>query len=112
MTDCVFCKMMLGKIPVTKLAEDPRGLAFIIRDLNPQANEHLLVIPTVHTLDLSQAARLYMPIVEACMWLAADYGAKHLPEGYRVLTNTGNYAGQVVKHLHFHILGGQQLKAI
>lgn len=115
MKDCIFCRMASGEIPVEKLASvEPRQEgqgAFIIRDRNPAAPEHLLVIPNEHVADLTESVTRHGNLmITQCLTLAANYARQHLPNGYRVVTNTGADAGQVVKHLHFHVLGGGPLK--
>ena len=82
MNDCIFCKIVAGVIPSTKVYEDESVLAF--RDIAPMAPTHILVIPKIAE-------------------------AEKLDNGYRVVSNCGSDAGQTVHHLHFHILGGKQL---
>jgi histidine triad (HIT) family protein len=106
--DCLFCKIVAGEIPSTKVYEDE--LVYAFRDINPMAPVHVLVVPRVHmasandvTADNSQyVARIFEVIPK----IAAAEG---LTGGYRVITNCGPDACQSVGHLHFHILGGKQL---
>lgn len=105
--DCIFCKILEGKIPSTKVFENDKVLAF--RDINPQAPEHILVIHKVHTASISETpadhAYIFADIFAAVREIAHQL---HLPEkGYRVIVNNGRAAGQEVFHLHIHILGGQ-----
>ncbi|BEU88338.1 HIT domain-containing protein [Selenomonas sp. TAMA-11512] len=110
MTDCIFCKIASGEIPSTKVYEDDLVLAF--RDLEPQAPEHILIIPKVHRkslLDLraedrNLAAHIYVDVIPA---IAKDLGLAE--KGFRVVTNTGAEGGQTVGHLHFHLLGGRSM---
>ena len=108
MTDCLFCKIIAGDIPSTKVYEDETVFAF--RDINPQAPTHILVIPKTHisgcngvTADNSSVVA---HIFEVIPQIAQDEG---LVNGYRVVSNCGADAGQTVPHLHFHILGGKAL---
>ncbi len=84
----------------------------IVEDRQPQAAAHLLVISGVHVSSLSEAVTKEPGELALCMAMAVAYGDKHLPGGYRVVTNVGEDAGQVVKHLHLHILGGEKLRGI
>ena len=108
MDSCLFCKIIAGDIPSTKVYEDDKILAF--RDIAPQAPTHILVIPKVHipSVDGITAANsdVVAHIFETIPQIA---GAEGLTGGYRVVSNCGDDAGQTVHHLHFHILGGKQL---
>lgn len=109
MTDCIFCKIATGEIPAAKLYDDGEVLAF--RDINPEAPVHLLVIPRRHiaTLnDLSEAdaaliGRLYL----AAKRVAGETGVAE--SGYRTVINCNRDAGQIVFHVHLHLLGGREL---
>ncbi len=106
--DCLFCKIIAGDIPSTKVYEDE--LVYAFRDLAPMAPTHILVVPKTHmasvnevTADNSTAvARIFEVIPEIAK-------AEGLTNGYRVVSNCGPDACQSVQHLHFHILGGKQL---
>ncbi|MGE5591158.1 MAG: histidine triad nucleotide-binding protein [Bacillota bacterium] len=104
---CLFCRIAQGEIPSTKVYEDDRVLAF--RDINPQAPVHVLVIPKEHLSDLGgltpERQALGGHILNVLARLAEQEGLK--TQGYRVVTNTGENAGQSVPHLHFHLLGGR-----
>ena len=108
MTNCLFCKIIAGDIPSTKVYED--DLVYAFRDINPQAPTHILVIPKEHipsvdgvtTENSAVVARIFEVIPQIAK-------AEGLTEGYRVVSNCGAHAGQTVHHLHFHILGGKQL---
>lgn len=108
MTDCLFCKIISGDIPSTKVYEDEAVFAF--RDIAPQAPTHILVIPKEHipSVDGVNASNnaVIAHIFEIIPQIAADEG---LTGGYRVVSNCGADAGQTVHHLHFHILGGRTL---
>lgn len=106
--DCLFCKIVNGDIPSTKVYEDDKILAF--RDINPQAPTHVLVIPKEHIPSVdginADNSAVVAHIFECIPAIAAAEG---LTNGYRVVSNCGDDACQSVKHLHFHILGGKQL---
>lgn len=106
--DCLFCKIISGDIPSSKVYEDDRVLAF--KDINPQTPVHILVIPKVHIASadaVTDANSEYVAhIFEVIPKIAAEAGLKN---GYRVITNCGEDGCQSVKHLHFHIMGGRKL---
>ncbi len=106
--DCLFCKIVAGDIPSTKVYEDETILAF--RDIAPMAPTHILVIPKVHIASVdavsAENSALVAHIFEVIPRIAAQEGLTH---GYRVVSNCGADAGQTVPHLHFHILGGKPL---
>lgn len=108
MSDCIFCMIVAGDIPSTKVYEDETVLAF--RDINPQAPTHILVIPKTHIPSVdgitAENSAIVSHIFEIIPRIAAAEG---LTGGYRVVSNCGPDAGQTVPHLHFHILGGKQL---
>jgi len=108
MTDCLFCKIAQGQIPVKKLAEDAVAMAF--PDLNPQAPTHALIIPKKHLASLAEVGPEDWPLVGALHAMAVKVaGSQGLGNGYRVVTNTGADSGQTVFHLHLHLLGGRAL---
>ena len=106
--DCLFCKIIAGDIPSTKVYEDDMVYAF--RDINPQAPTHILVIPKTHIASVAEVtgdnSNLVAHIFEVIPKIAEAEG---LINGYRVVSNCGPDAGQTVFHLHFHILGGKEL---
>ena len=106
--DCLFCKIVAGEIPSTKVYEDETVLAF--RDISPMAPTHILVIPKLHIPSVDgideENSRVVAHIFEVIPQIAA---AEKLTGGYRVVSNCGPDAGQTVHHLHFHILGGREL---
>ena len=108
MTDCLFCKIVDGVIPSTKVYEDDTVLAF--RDINPQAPVHILVIPKVHIASAAEVTEENADAVAACFKAISKIAAQeHLDNGFRVISNVGEDAGQTVKHLHFHILAGVKM---
>lgn len=106
--DCLFCKIIAGVIPSTKVYEDELVLAF--RDIAPQAPSHILVIPKTHIPSVdgitADNSAVVAHIFEVIPRIAQAEGLK---DGYRVVSNCGADAGQTVHHLHFHILGGKPL---
>lgn len=108
MSDCLFCKIIAGEIPSTKVYEDELVLAF--RDIAPQAPTHILVIPKGHIASVAEIneknSAVVSHIFEVIAKIAKD---EKLDGGYRVVSNCGDDAGQTVHHLHFHILGGKKL---
>ena len=108
MSDCLFCKIAQGQIPSTKVYEDDSVLAF--RDIAPMAPVHILVIPKAHIDSVAQITPENSAVVAHIFEVIAAVAAQEgLTEGYRVVSNCGDHAGQSVHHLHFHILGGRQL---
>ena len=108
MANCIFCMIAEGTIPSTKVYEDEKILAF--RDINPMAPTHILVIPKEHIPSVdgitAENSAVVAHIFEVIPQIAK---AENLENGYRVVSNCGEHAGQTVHHLHFHILGGKQL---
>lgn len=106
MEDCLFCKIIKGEIPSTKVYEDEDILAF--NDINPAAPIHILVIPKKHIESLAHMQKEDEAIVEKIYGvinkIAEEKGFKD--NGYRVIVNCGKDAGQEVMHLHFHVLAG------
>ncbi|MCI5903623.1 MAG: histidine triad nucleotide-binding protein [Oscillospiraceae bacterium] len=107
--DCLFCKIVSGDIPSTKVYEDDKVLAF--KDINPLAPVHILVIPKEH-IDSAAAvtaenSAVIAHIFEVIAKIAKEQGIDK--DGFRVVSNCGENGCQSVKHLHFHILGGRKL---
>ena len=108
MENCLFCKIVAGTIPSTKVYEDETVLAF--RDIAPQAPTHILVIPKAHIASVAEINGDNSGVVSHIFEVIAKVAeAEGLTDGYRVVSNCGDHAGQTVHHLHFHILGGRQL---
>ena len=105
---CLFCSIVSGDIPSSKVYEDDTILAF--RDINPQAPVHILVIPKVHIPSLDSVtpenSAVVAHIFETIPQIAKEAG---LENGYRLISNCGPDACQTVPHLHFHILGGRAM---
>lgn len=106
--DCLFCKIVKGDIPSTKVYEDEKILAF--RDIAPQAPTHILVIPKAHIPSVDGITEENKDVVAHIFSVIPKIAAaENLTGGYRVVSNCGPDAGQTVHHLHFHILGGKPL---
>ena len=106
--DCLFCKIVKGDIPSTKVYEDDLVLAF--RDIAPMAPTHILVIPKAHIGSVAEITRENADVVAHIFTVIPQIAkAEGLENGYRVVSNCGADAGQTVHHLHFHILGGKKL---
>jgi histidine triad (HIT) family protein len=107
--DCVFCKITEGSIPAKKVYEDDRVLAF--HDANPAAPVHVLIIPKKHIETMNHAEdedfRIIGDIHRAAQKVAQELGVD--ATGYRLVNNCGKDAGQVVFHIHYHLLGGKKL---
>ena len=108
--DCLFCKIVAGEIPSTKVYEDEFVLAF--KDINPMAPVHILVIPKQHIADSAaditpENSAAIAHIFEIIAKIAKEQG---LYNGFRVVTNSGEDALQTVSHIHFHILGGKKMQ--
>lgn len=106
MDDCIFCKIIKGEIPSTKVYEDE--LVYAFRDIQPAAPEHILIIPKEHLSGMNQATpehqMLLGHILLTAQRLAQELGFAN--DGYRIVNNCGENAGQTVFHLHFHLLAG------
>jgi histidine triad (HIT) family protein len=106
--NCLFCKIIAGEIPSTKVYEDEKILAF--RDIAPQAPSHILVVPKAHIADCNGITDENAAVVAHIFTVIPQIAkAEGLDNGYRVVSNCGEDAGQTVQHLHFHILGGKKL---
>ena len=109
MSECIFCKIVSGDIPSTKIYEDEQVIAF--RDINPQAPTHVLIVPKQHISGVNELAvadealvgHVYGVIAKLVRELGID------ESGYRVVVNSGADGQQSVPHLHFHVLGGRLL---
>lgn len=107
--NCLFCRIIAGKIPSKKVYEDEELYAF--DDINPAAPIHFLVIPKLHIESLAQLTEAHTQLIGRLMVkipeLALAHGCAPYPEGgYRVVFNTGVHGGQEIHHLHAHVLGG------
>lgn len=104
---CLFCRMVAGEIPSTRVAEDDTVIAF--RDIAPRSPTHVLVLPRAHIPSAADLTDADAPIVGRIFAMAADIArSEGIAEGgYRIVTNVGTWGGQSVDHLHFHLMGGR-----
>ena len=108
MNDCLFCKIIAGDIPSTKVYEDEKVFAF--RDINPQAPVHEIKKKKKHLASANEITEENVDDVAACFAAVPKIAAAEgLTDGYRVINNCGAAAGQTVMHLHFHLIGGCEL---
>jgi histidine triad (HIT) family protein len=108
MSDCLFCKIIAGDIPADKLYEDDDVFAF--RDISPKAPTHFLIIPKKHLTGVSALHGEDDALIGKLMRTAAKVAAAQgLGDGFRVVINDGADAGQVVFHIHMHVLGGRRM---
>jgi len=107
--NCLFCKIIDGKIPSKKVYEDNR--VFVFEDIQPQAPTHVLIIPKQHIGGVNTARAEDAEIIGYCHLVAAKLGRERgIEDGYRTVYNVGPKSGQSVFHLHLHLLGGRDLK--
>lgn len=106
MEDCIFCKIIAGEIPSTKVYENDKVYAF--RDIAPAAPEHVVIVPKTHICCANKItaenSSCVADIFEAIPEIAKTVGVSE--DGYRIVNNCGKNGGQTVMHLHFHLLGG------
>lgn len=109
MSDCLFCRIVSGDVPATRVLETERTLAF--RDINPQAPIHVLVIPKPHYRDFADLAGADGELLAEVALQAHEVALAEgiAGTGYRVVLNTGAEAGQTVGHAHAHVLGGRPM---
>ncbi len=108
MSDCLFCKIIQGEIPSSKVYEDE--LCYAFRDIAPQAPAHILVVPKAHIASAAEISADNIGVVAHIMEVIPQIAkAEGLAGGWRIVSNVGDDAGQTVHHLHFHILGGKRL---
>jgi len=110
--DCIFCQIIAGKIPSQILYQDGELIAF--RDINPQAPVHIIIIPKRHISSLTELTQpelaLIGHMVDVANQLAKEEGV--FESGYRLVINSGREGGQMVPHLHMHLLGGRRLSDV
>ena len=107
--DCIFCKIVDGEIPAEVLHRDEQVL--VIRDINPQAPTHLLVLPTTHLPSIREIEAGNASLAGHMTVVANEMARREgvFDKGYRLAINCGDEGGQTVGHLHMHVLGGRQL---
>ena len=110
MEDCLFCSIVSGAIPSSKVYEDDVCLAF--RDINPLAQTHVLVIPKEHIASCAELSEEHEALIGHIFTVIAKLAKElGLKDGFRVVSNSGVDAGQTVGHLHFHLLAGKPMNA-
>ena len=108
MENCLFCRIISGEIPSSKVFENDKVFAF--RDIQPQAPFHVLVVPKKHVASVAEIDGLNDEEIAACLRAVSRIASDAaLSGGYRVISNCGPDACQSVPHLHFHILGGRRM---
>lgn len=110
MNDCLFCKIIDGKIPADLVYQDDQVIAF--NDINPQAPVHMLVVPRKHIATLNDVTNNNEPLVGHLVKVAAQLAKDNnlQKDGYRTVMNCNEHGGQTVFHIHLHLLGGRQLQ--
>ena len=106
---CIFCKIADGKAPAELVYQDSDAVAF--RDINPKAPTHVIIIPRVHIASLTEVGAEHKELVGRLIEVATEIARREgvAERGYRLIVNSGPEGGQVVPHLHLHLLGGRQL---
>jgi histidine triad (HIT) family protein len=106
--DCLFCRIVAGEIPSAKVHED--DLVVAIRDINPQAPTHVLVMPVAHVASAADLTDADGPLLGRLFAVAGDLARREgLDDGWRLVSNVGRDGGQSVDHLHVHLLGGRPM---
>lgn len=107
MTDCIFCKIVEGRIPSRKVYEDDEILAF--HDISPMAPVHFMIIPKQHVDSLATCGPEHAPVLGRIMAIAGRLAREQgATDGFRTIVNTGRVGRQDVYHLHIHIIGGPE----
>lgn len=109
MASCLFCKIINKEIPADIVYEDKDILAFM--DIAPKAPVHILIIPKKHLANINEAGQADRELISKMIFVAKDLAKEYQLDqsGYRLVSNSGPDSGQIVFHLHFHLLGGQKL---
>ena len=107
--ECIFCQIAAGKVPSDILYQDEEVVAF--RDINPLAPTHLLIIPKRHVSSVAQLSEADLPLIGHMVGIANQLAKREgiSERGYRLVMNCGKEGGQLVPHLHMHLLGGRRL---
>jgi histidine triad (HIT) family protein len=102
--DCIFCKIVNGSIPAKKIYEDEDVIAF--NDINPSARVHFLIVPKLHVESLASCEAQHQALLGKMLLLAPKLAKEQGLAGFKTLINTGKDGGQLVFHIHVHVLGG------
>ena len=107
--DCIFCQIVAGNVPAEIVYQDEEAIAF--PDINPQAPVHMLIIPRKHIPSLAHLSEAEIPLIGHMVNIANQLAKREgiLENGYRLAINCGEQGGQMVPHLHLHLLGGRQM---
>ena len=110
MTDCIFCRIIAGESPSQMVYSDDLVTAF--RDIHPVAPTHILIIPNKHIASLNDLTSGDMQLMGHMLTLAPQIAEQEgiRESGYRLILNTGPHGGQVIYHLHLHLIGGQRMR--
>jgi histidine triad (HIT) family protein len=110
--DCIFCKIIAGEMGGPPLYQDEEVTAF--RDINPQAPTHILIVPNKHMASVSEATAADQAVLGKMMLIAAELAQDEgvAESGYRLIINNGPEAGQVVFHLHMHLMAGRKMRGL
>lgn len=110
MKECIFCKIIAGESPSQIVYSDDLATAF--HDIHPVAPTHILIIPNKHIASMNDLTPEDIPLLGHMLALAPQIAAEEgiLESGYRLIINTGSHGGQVVYHLHLHLIGGQRMR--
>lgn len=108
-SNCIFCKIVDGQIPATKVYED--DLSFAFRDINPQAPTHILLIPKRHVVSLNEISEVDRSLLGHLLMVSGQIAKQEKinDNGFRVVINSGADAGQSVFHIHLHVMGGRPM---
>ena len=106
--NCLFCRIVAGEVPSQRLFEDDEILVF--RDIKPQAPFHALLIPKIHLATLNDLGPEHANLAGRLFLVARELAHEHGLAGYRVVVNTNSEGGQVVFHVHMHLLAGRQMR--
>ena len=112
MTDCIFCKIIKGELPSKNVYNEEQVTAF--RDINPAAPTHILIVPKKHIDSINVLTVDDEPLIGHLFFIAKQLAAQVgiAEPGYRLVINTGAESGQTVDHVHLHLLGGRQMRAL
>jgi histidine triad (HIT) family protein len=111
MSDCIFCKIVAGEIPSRKVYEDGELIAF--HDVNPAAPVHFMIVPKEHINSLEDCQGRHEMLLGRILLLAPKLAKEQgLNDGFKTVINTGKGGGQVVFHLHVHVIGGGKLSHV
>ena len=112
MDRCIFCQIVAGQASATIVYQDEQATAF--RDIHPAASVHILIVPNRHLASINDLTEADEPVMGHLFTIARELAEQEgiAKDGYRLIINTGAWAGQIVHHLHVHLLGGQRIRPI